>query len=71
MPTSQRHGLPASVALATALTVGGVPAASATPTLAIDTSGWLTRTVFSYQDAIREHVRVQSPVDSDGDGKRI
>ncbi|MFI0349257.1 Xaa-Pro dipeptidyl-peptidase [Actinomadura sp. 9N407] len=30
----------------------------------------LTQPVFSYKDAIREHVYVESPIDSDHDGKR-
>jgi X-Pro dipeptidyl-peptidase len=58
-------------AVAAALVVAGasaVSAAAAKPT--IEVSGGLTQPVFSYQDAIREYVRVQSPVDSDGDGKK-
>ncbi|MGC7103026.1 CocE/NonD family hydrolase [Amycolatopsis lurida] len=66
MSISQRRGVFAAVTLATALVVAGAPAVSASP--AIDVAGGLTQPVFSYQDAIREHVRVQSPVDSDGDG---
>ncbi|MGW0594635.1 hypothetical protein [Streptosporangium sp. NPDC002607] len=42
----------------------GVATAAAKP--AIDISGGLTQPVFSYKDAIREYVQVQSPVDSDG-----
>jgi X-Pro dipeptidyl-peptidase len=68
MSTSQRRGVFAVVTLATALVVAGAPAASATPTIKV--SGGVTQPVFSYQDAIREHVRVQSPVDSDGDGRK-
>ncbi|MFG1706499.1 CocE/NonD family hydrolase [Nonomuraea sp. M3C6] len=72
MSISQRRGSFAAVALATALVVvvANAPAASATAKSAIEVSGGLTQPVFSYQDAIREHVRVQSPVDSDGDGKK-
>ncbi|MFI6735335.1 CocE/NonD family hydrolase [Nonomuraea sp. NPDC050451] len=70
MSTSQRRGVLAAVTLATALVVAGAPAASATAEPEIEVSGGLTQPVFSYQDAIREHVRVQSPVDSDGDGKK-
>ncbi|MFI7637337.1 CocE/NonD family hydrolase [Nonomuraea sp. NPDC049400] len=54
----------------TALVVTGAPAASATAEPKIKVSDGVTQPVFSYTDAIREHVRVQSPVDSDGDGKK-
>jgi len=68
MSTSRRRGILAAVTLATVLGVAGAPAASATP--AIDVSGGVTQPVFSYADAIREHVRVRSSVDSDGDGNK-
>ncbi|GAA3574511.1 Xaa-Pro dipeptidyl-peptidase [Nonomuraea rosea] len=64
------RGFLAAVALATPLVIAGTPAASATAEPKIDISGGLTQPVFSYTDAIREHVRVQSSVDSDGDGKK-
>ncbi|TMR98391.1 CocE/NonD family hydrolase [Nonomuraea basaltis] len=67
---SQRRGFLAAVTLATTLVIAGAPAASATAKPEIKISGGLTQPVFSYQDAIREHVRVQSSVDSDGDGKK-
>ena len=74
MSHPQRRGLLAAVALGTALgtalVVAGAPAATATAKSTIEISGGLTQPVFSYQDAIREYVRVQSPVDSDGDGKK-
>ncbi|MGN9783510.1 CocE/NonD family hydrolase [Nonomuraea sp. ZG12] len=72
MSKSQRRGFLPAVALATALVVvvAGAPAASATAKPKIEISGGLTQPVFSYEDAIREYVRVQSPVDSDGDGKK-
>ncbi|WP_431921626.1 CocE/NonD family hydrolase [Nonomuraea jabiensis] len=70
MPISQRRGSLATVVLATVLVVAGAPAASATAEPAVEISGGLTQPAFSYEDAIREHVRVQSPVDSDGDGKK-
>ena len=70
MSNSRRRGFLAAVTLATALVVAGAPAASATAKPEIKVSGGVTQPVFSYQDAIREHVRVQSPVDSDGDGKK-
>lgn len=46
-----------------------MPAVPAAATPAIETSGGQTQPAFSYQDVIREHVRVQSSVDSDGDGR--
>ncbi|MEV4364193.1 CocE/NonD family hydrolase [Nonomuraea sp. NPDC049625] len=70
MSNSRRRGFLAAVALAIPLVVAGAPAASATAEPKIKVSGGLTRPVFSYKDAIREHVRVQSQVDSDGDGKK-
>ncbi|MFI6316909.1 CocE/NonD family hydrolase [Nonomuraea sp. NPDC050556] len=70
MPSSQRRGFLAAVALVLPLLVAATPAVSAKEEPKIDVSGGLTQPVFSYADAIREHVRVQSPVDSDGDGKR-
>jgi X-Pro dipeptidyl-peptidase len=70
MSNSRWRGFFAVVALVAAVVVAGVPAASATVRPTIDVSGGLTQPVFSYQDAIREYVRVQSPVDSDGDGKK-
>ncbi|MFC5827197.1 CocE/NonD family hydrolase [Nonomuraea insulae] len=70
MSVSQRRGSLAAVALATVLVVAGAPAASATAKPTIEVSGGLTQPVFSYADAIREHVQVESPVDSDGDGKK-
>src|SRR4051794_29344269 len=36
----------------------------------IEASGGETQPVYSYADAIREYVMVQSPVDTDGDGKK-
>ncbi|MEU5869611.1 CocE/NonD family hydrolase [Nonomuraea sp. NPDC047529] len=70
MSNPQWRGVLAAVALALPLVVAAAPVASATAKPEIKVSGGLTQPVFSYQDAIREHVRVQSPVDSDGDGKK-
>ncbi|MFI6505799.1 CocE/NonD family hydrolase [Nonomuraea typhae] len=70
MSNVQRRGFLAAVGLATALVVAGPPAASAADKPEIKVSGGMTQPVFSYADAIREHVRVQSSVDSDGDGKK-
>jgi X-Pro dipeptidyl-peptidase len=65
-----RRAFRGAAALATALVVAGAPVASARALPTVDVSGGLTQPVFSYPDAIREYVRVQSPVDSDGDGKK-
>ncbi|MFE3450798.1 CocE/NonD family hydrolase [Nonomuraea sp. NPDC059194] len=70
MSVSHRRGLLAAVPLAATLVAGVAPTASATAEPKIEISGGVTQPVFSYADAIREHVRVESPVDSDGDGKK-
>jgi X-Pro dipeptidyl-peptidase len=71
VPISSRRGILASaIAVAAALAVAGAPAANAAKKPAIKVSGGVTQPVFSYQDAIREYVRVQSSVDADGDGKK-
>ncbi|MEV5898022.1 CocE/NonD family hydrolase [Nonomuraea fuscirosea] len=70
MSSLKRRGLLAVVALAIPLVVAGAPVASATAKPKIKIFGGLTQPVFSYEDAIREHVRVPSTVDSDGDGKK-
>ncbi|MFC6881945.1 MULTISPECIES: Xaa-Pro dipeptidyl-peptidase [Actinomadura] len=49
---------------------GGVTAAAAQAAPKIVVKDGLTQPVFSYKDAIREHVYVESSVDSDHDGKR-
>ncbi|MEU6725392.1 Xaa-Pro dipeptidyl-peptidase [Nonomuraea wenchangensis] len=62
---------PALVAVAVTLattTVTALPARAATPTPAITVENGRTQPVFSYADAVREHVYVESPVDSDADG---
>ncbi|GAA3473331.1 CocE/NonD family hydrolase [Nonomuraea roseola] len=70
MSVFQRRGLLAAASLAAAIAAAGAPAASATAEPGITVSGKVTQPVFSYADAIREHVRVQSPLDSDGDGEK-
>jgi X-Pro dipeptidyl-peptidase len=55
------------LALVLAAGVGGIAAAKPAPTISVKNG--LTQPVFSYTDAIREHVYVESSVDSDGDGK--
>ena len=71
MPISSRRGILASaIAVAAALAVAGAPAAQAAHRPAITVSGGVTQPVFSYADAIREYVRVESSVDSDDDGKK-
>ncbi|QKW37543.1 Xaa-Pro dipeptidyl-peptidase [Actinomadura sp. NAK00032] len=49
---------------------GGGAAALAQPSPKIVVKGGVTQPVFSYKDAIREHVYVESGVDSDGDGDK-
>ncbi len=49
---------------------GGGAAALAQPSPKIVVKDGVTQPVFSYKDAIREHVYVESSVDSDGDGKK-
>jgi X-Pro dipeptidyl-peptidase len=71
VPISPRRGILASaIAVAAALAVAGAPAAHAAKKPAINVSGGVTQPVFSYQDAIREYVRVESSVDADHDGKK-
>jgi X-Pro dipeptidyl-peptidase len=71
VPISSRRGiLVSAIAAAAALAVTGAPAAHAAKKPAIKVSGGVTQPVFSYQDATREYVRVQSPVDADHDGKK-
>ncbi|NDU73492.1 CocE/NonD family hydrolase [Actinomadura sp. DSM 109109] len=48
---------------------GGATALAGTPP-EIVVKGGVTQPVFSYKDAIREHVYVESSVDSDGDGRK-
>jgi len=71
VPISSRRGiLAAAIAAAAALAVTGAPAAHAAKKPAIKVSGGVTQPVFSYKDAIREYVRVESSVDADRDGKK-
>src|SRR5215470_7053475 len=67
---SSRRRVVASIAITAALAAAGMPAAHAAkkPSITVTADG--TQPVFSYQDAIREYVNVQSSVDSDGDGKK-
>ncbi|MQY07944.1 Xaa-Pro dipeptidyl-peptidase [Actinomadura macrotermitis] len=57
-----------TVAAAATLGTGGTAAARAV--LHIVVKDGVTQPVFSYKDAIREHVYVESPLDSDNDGKK-
>ncbi|MEV6982455.1 Xaa-Pro dipeptidyl-peptidase [Sphaerisporangium sp. NPDC051017] len=54
--------------LALTATTGGVASAQAGPQITV--ANGRTQPVFSYADAIREHVRVETPIDGDGDGKK-
>ncbi len=49
---------------------GGGATALAQPSPKIVVKDGVTQPVFSYKDAIREHVYVESSVDSDRDGRR-
>ncbi|WP_433336381.1 Xaa-Pro dipeptidyl-peptidase [Spirillospora sp. CA-294931] len=65
-----RQGAAIAVAAATALVgVGGVADAGAAKPKIVVKDG-VTQPVFSYKDAIREHVYVETSLDSDRDGKR-
>ena len=68
MPVPLRRGaLAIPVLLATILPLAvAAPAARAT---GIRVAGGRTQPAFSYADAVREHVMVQAPVDSDEDGQ--
>ncbi|GAA3794601.1 Xaa-Pro dipeptidyl-peptidase [Sphaerisporangium flaviroseum] len=55
------------ISLVLTATTGGVAAARTAPQ--INVANGRTQPVFSYADAIREHVNVETPVDSDGDGR--
>jgi predicted acyl esterase len=67
---STRRRAFASIAITAALAAAGMPAAHAAKKPSIKVTAHGTQPVFSYQNAIREHVSVQSSVDSDGDGKK-
>src|SRR4051794_38620159 len=68
--SSRRGILAASIAVVAAVAVAGAPAASAATKPSIKVSGGQTQPVFSYQNAIREFVQVQSSADGDQDGKK-
>jgi X-Pro dipeptidyl-peptidase len=68
-PARSALALAAATVTAAALTTAtGVARAAAAPEIKI--ANGVTQPVFSYADAIREHVFVESPVDTDGDGRR-
>lgn len=58
---------PAVAAIALTLAIATPAQAAADP--AVTVANGRTQPVFSYADAIREHVYVESPLDGDGDGK--
>ncbi|WP_432035291.1 Xaa-Pro dipeptidyl-peptidase [Streptomyces cucumeris] len=62
----------AALAVVTSLaTLPAGPAAARTPAApSAGVANGRTQPVFSYQDAVREHIMVQTPVDSDGDGHK-
>ncbi|MGW4642336.1 Xaa-Pro dipeptidyl-peptidase [Sphaerisporangium sp. NPDC004334] len=55
------------ISLALTATTGGVAAARVLPRISVVDGR--TQPVFSYAGAVREHIRVETPVDSDGDGR--
>lgn len=55
--------------LSLGLVIVGAPPVQATTGPTITIAQGRTQPVFSYADAIREHVYVEAPVDSDGDGR--
>ncbi|MFC6080054.1 Xaa-Pro dipeptidyl-peptidase [Sphaerisporangium aureirubrum] len=57
------------IILALTAPLSGVASAQ-TANPAIQVSGGRTQPVFSYADAIREHILVETPLDSDGDGAK-
>ncbi|MFF5263662.1 Xaa-Pro dipeptidyl-peptidase [Actinomadura viridis] len=65
---TRRHATIAALTAATVIGAGGVAEARlAVPKIVVKNG--VTQPVFSYQDAIREHVYVESPIDSDRDGR--
>jgi X-Pro dipeptidyl-peptidase len=66
-PRKRALALTIPLVLGTALATGGVATAQAKPQIKV--ANGVTQPVFSYADAIREHVYVESPLDSDGDGR--
>ncbi|GAA1301609.1 X-Pro dipeptidyl-peptidase [Planotetraspora silvatica] len=71
MLKSRRRSVSAAFALTAALAmVVGTTPADATTQPKIKVEGGVTQPVFSYADAIREYVYVESSVDSDGDGAK-
>ncbi|MFE2677151.1 Xaa-Pro dipeptidyl-peptidase [Streptomyces hygroscopicus] len=74
MLTSRWRGaVIAALAISTSLTALPAGPASARTSAApagVQVAGGRTQPVFSYRDAVREHLMVQTPVDSDGDGHK-
>ncbi|WAP54085.1 Xaa-Pro dipeptidyl-peptidase [Streptomyces sp. S465] len=77
MVTSRWRGAVVAV-LAIAASLAAPPAGPASARTSAESAGpagvrvvdGRTQPVFSYSDAVREHLMVQAPVDSDGDGRR-
>ncbi|WP_055552449.1 Xaa-Pro dipeptidyl-peptidase [Streptomyces sp. NBRC 110028] len=59
-----------AISASLAATATGPAAARPSPGPSVTVARGRTQPVFSYQNAIREHLMVQTPVDSDGDGAR-
>ncbi|REE95256.1 Xaa-Pro dipeptidyl-peptidase [Thermomonospora umbrina] len=70
--TPRRAGLAVLAGLSLVTATGGVAHAGppSRGEARIEVRNGVTQPVFSYRDAIRERVLVESPVDSDGDGRR-
>jgi X-Pro dipeptidyl-peptidase len=67
-PRKRALALAVPLLLSAGLVTGGVASAQVRPEIKIVNG--VTQPVFSYADAIREHVYVESSIDSDGDGSR-
>ncbi|MEO3807976.1 Xaa-Pro dipeptidyl-peptidase [Sphaerisporangium sp. B11E5] len=68
-----RRSIRSLCAVGVTLALTAVPSGIATAQAAdpaVQITGGRTQPVFSYSDAIREHILVETPVDSDGDGAK-
>ncbi|GAA5059951.1 X-Pro dipeptidyl-peptidase [Thermocatellispora tengchongensis] len=69
MPKSLRSGVATTLPAALVLVMAVTPPARAQAGPGITVEQGRTQPVFSYADAVREHVYVESAIDSDGDGR--
>ncbi|PZG45431.1 Xaa-Pro dipeptidase [Spongiactinospora gelatinilytica] len=70
MSHERRRAGSACVPMALAIGIALSPPASAAAGPTVTVENGRTQPVFSYADAIREHVYVESPLDGDGDGEK-